>query len=201
MPRKKISKKVAKSFVAQYLKKSKLEKLPKKVKKNLAKAEERLSKKVAGDGTFGDIIKDHAGELVDLVDRLKENFKDWKFSVTRVFQDLRFVIGISTEVAQIVNEIEGELGLEGLTPEQARQRKVEFGQELVYFVWLAWNPFGDIAKWIPFKSTIEKRLVFWVAEMGIEAALDFFAANQEVTVSSVKKKKKIVKSKVLRKAF
>ena len=81
---------------------------------------------------------------------------------------------------QIVNEMRDRVVPAGVTGDAAWEVQRAFGQDLTYFVWKAVGPFDKKYNWIPFKKTIEKKLVKWLAGMGLEAARKLFSANKEV---------------------
>jgi len=191
------------SYLEKYLEKHRLDRLSKKQKKKLENLESKLdatTQKQTGLN-FEDIIKEHAEKIIDLVERLELYFQGWEFSLGNMYEAVRFVYSIAMEVSQIVNEIEKDLKLDGLSSEEAYKVKVEFGTELTVFVWNLWDPLKDVAGWLPFRKTLEEMVIRWLAEMAIKAALDFLGANKTVGAMSVGKKgnKNIVK--VFMKAF
>lgn len=170
------------SFLDTYVKKYRLDKLSSGTKKNLVKLEtqlDKVTKKAAKGVSFLDSIKDHANTISDLIERVAKHFDGWKLGLTTVLPSLRFVISIATEVYQIVEQMHDSIVQSGMTKEQQSEAKLAFGKDLVWFVWTTVGPFDKVLTWLPFRKTIEKKLVHWIAGMGLEAALDLFSANSQ----------------------
>lgn len=168
-------------FLKHYVKKHRLDTMPEKHKKNIAKLEEKIAKhveKAPGPLKFDDVLKEHGQKIADLVERLSDYIKDMpSLSFSGVISLFRFVYSISIEIFQIVKDVSGAVVDDSMTDEEQHDAKVTFGKELVYFVWLTVDPLGKRFNWIPFKKTIEKKLVMWLAGMALESAVDLFDAG------------------------
>lgn len=169
------------SFLTQYLKKHRLDKISDKQKERLEQLEEKLSDIVKNDEksfTFEDLLKQHGEHIADLVERLSNYLKNLPpWSLANTFNLFRFVGGIAIEVYQMVESMSQSIIKDGMTDQQKHETKVTLGKELVYFVWEIVNPLGNYFNWLPFKKTIEKTLVFWLAEMALDNTVDLFEAK------------------------
>jgi hypothetical protein len=173
------------SFLDNYLKHSlpPLDEKHKEVLSNLEKSlDETIATKDAGlativtNRTFEEAIIQYSSELLDLIERLKKYIDSMDFSNwSGVFSSLRLIISASTEIYQITEAISSEFIHESMNAQESRNAKIKFGKDLVYFVWKIIDPLNSKFKWLPFKHIIEKKMVMWLAGMGIEAAIDFFA--------------------------
>ncbi len=176
------------SFIDVYMKKHRVGKITNANKKNIKKLEDKLSsitKQSKLGLSFLDTIRQHGGQLGDLIERIQQHFDEWKFTWKNTFSAFQFVYSIATEVYQIVDTMHDEIVPTGATPEEAKEIKRTFGKNLVYFVWKTIDPLGKAFRWIPFKKTIEKKLVLWLAGLGLDAAQNLFKANKEVASFSV----------------
>ncbi len=165
------------SFIDHYLKKYRLEKLSGKAKKNLSKLESKIDKFVSnskGPLTFEDCLKEHGTEIADLVERISKAI-DQPFNHPIGY--LRFVSSISFEAYQIVEAMSGCVVDESMSQEEQHTAKVGFGKQLVYFIWMTVDPLKDRFNWVPFKKTVVKRLVLWLAGMALESVVDLFEAS------------------------
>lgn len=176
------------SFLDTYVKKYRLDKLDTKTKKNVHKLEKKLDDWQyfpLGKGlSFEDVIKDHANFIADLIERVSEQFGGWtrwKLSFKQIWSSFRFVISIATEVYQIVEKIKSSLVFDTVSEAEGNVLKRKFGQDLVWFIWTAVGPMNKTLTWLPFRKTIEKMIVRWIAGMGLDAAKDLFQANKEIT--------------------
>jgi hypothetical protein len=170
------------SFIDHYLKEHNLDPLPQDIKKNLDKLEKEIKAKIDDnptDSTFEDVAKKYGPQIADIVGRFREvlgEYDYWKttggWSVGTVIGILRFVINIGVEVKQLVDQMKGDIVSDSLSFEQAKAAKIDFGQSLVYFIWKTVDPLKGRLGWIPFKKTVEKKLVFWVASMAFDFAGD-----------------------------
>lgn len=176
------------SFIDTYMKKHRLGDLSKTTRKHLNQLEKKLdavTKKAKKGLSFLDSIKNH-GELIgDLIERVQQHFDDWKLTWKTAFSTFSFVTSIAIEVYQIIDTMQDEVVPDGLTGEQAWEAKKKFGKELIFFIWKTVGPLDKILTWIPFRKTIEKNIVMWLAGMGLETARKMFGANKEVTGFSV----------------
>lgn len=172
------------SFIDTYMKKHRIGDISSSVRKNLAKLEKVLdsvTKKAKKGLSFLDAIKDYGDEIGDLIERVQQHFDGWKFTLTGAFSSFRFVYSIAIEVYQIIDAMKDEIVPDGLTGEQAWQAKRVFGKNLIFFIWKTVGPLDKRFNWIPFKKTIEKKLVLWLAGMGMDTARSMFKANKEVS--------------------
>ena len=169
------------SFLDHYVRKHRLGKVSDKKKKQLKQLEEELNKTTSkGKGaTFSNAIKTRSADISDLIERVSLHFEGWKLNWRNAFSSLKLVISISSEVYQIVDEIKDEIVPPNATKAEAEAVKQKFGQDLVWFIWMAVDPLERVLPWLPFKRTIEKLLVRWIAGMGIHAAMEMFAANKK----------------------
>lgn len=186
------------SFLDHYLKKHRLEKMPEKHKRNIEKIERQLEYITQGGQlTFEDCIKQYGSDIADLVERVSNyisEFDDWSFSY--VVSTFRFVYNIAIEVYQIVHHMSGCVITDDMSDQEQHDAIVSFGRELVYFIWKTVDPLGGRFTWIPFKQTIEKKIVMWLASMSLESAIDLFqAANlHEISIMDVTGKQSIIKA-------
>lgn len=167
-------------FLDSYLTKFKLDDLPAKAQESLAKVEKDIEKALEvneANPIFDECVKQFGPQVADLVERFNAHFANMKWSISTIGQNLRFVINIGTEVYQIVEQVGHLVVLPNMTDMEKHNAKVNFGKQLCYFIWMTVNPLKDKLSWIPFKKTIEKKLVFWIAGMALEHTVDLFAAR------------------------
>lgn len=172
------------SFIDTYMKKNRLGDISSATRKNLDKLEKKLdavTAKAKNGTSFLDSIKNHGEQIGDLIERVQQHFSGWKFTWRNSFSTFQFIYNIAIEVYQIIDTMHDEIVPEGVTGEKAWEAKSEFGKQLIYFVWKAIGPLDKTLNWIPFKKTIEKKLVLWIAGMGLESARKLFSANKEVS--------------------
>lgn len=184
------------SFIDIYMK-NRVGDISLSVRKNLAKLEEKLdsvTKKAKKGISFLDAVKNYGGEIGDLIERVQQHFDGWKFTVSGAFASFRFVSSIAIEVYQIVDAMKDEIVPEGVTKEEAWLVKRKFGKDLTYFIWKIIGPLDKKFNWVPFKKTIEKRLVLWFAGMGMDTARSIFKANKEVLSFSTNNKAVSIKA-------
>lgn len=169
------------SFVDHYLRKHRLDKMPEKVKERTKKLEDKLHEyvgKAAGEKTFEDCLKEYGTEIADLVERVSQHVKNRPpLSLGGVINTFKFVYSISVEVYQIVEAMSACIIDESMSPEEQHDAKVGFGKELVYFIWMTVDPLAGRFGWIPFKRSVEKKLVMWLAGMALESTVDLFEAQ------------------------
>lgn len=188
------------SFIDTYLEKYRLDEMPEKVKKNLDQLEKDMADKVQSDDVedFGECLAKYGAEISDLIERVSAKIDDLSIgSLSDVLNLFRFVKTIGFEAYQLVELLSDCVVPDGLSDEEAKEAKEakkEFGIDLTYFIWVTINPLEGKLTWLPFKKTIEKKVVRWLAGMAIDFAMDFFSANEEVTMS------KAVTKTVVRKA-
>jgi hypothetical protein len=164
------------SFIDHYLKEQNLDPLPESTKKNLDKLEKEIKAKIDDnptDSTFEEVAKKYGAQIGDIVARFSAHWKaidGW--SISTVIGSLRFVINIGVEVRQLVEQMKGDIVTDDMTPEESKAATVDFGKSLVFFIWKTVDPLQGRLSWIPFKKTIERKLVFWVADMAFDFAGD-----------------------------
>lgn len=165
------------NFLDVYLNKYKLTDVSSVVQKHIEELEKSLHDMylTAPDSKkFDDVAKAHVVDLVDLTERVKQHLSKWHFSWTNVWGSLKFVLNISNEVSQIVNSLYTETA----GKDYSTAKQLAFGQDLVWFVWSTINPLKDKYTWIPFKKTIEHKVVRNVAKIGLQAAFDILDVNK-----------------------
>lgn len=170
------------SFIDTYMKKHRIGDISSASRKSLDKLEKKLdsiTKNAKNGASFLDSIKEYGEEIGDLIERVQKHFDGWEFSET--FSSFRFISSIAIEVYQIIDSMKDEIVPDGITGEPAWQAKRTFGKNLTFFIWKTVGPLDKKFNWIPFKKTIEKKLVLWLAGMGIDTARSMFKANKEVS--------------------
>lgn len=180
-------------FIDTYVKKHRLGDISKRAKKHLSKIEKTLdniTEKAKKGLSFLDSIKEHGDQIGDLIERVKQGIS----SDEGLFSRFRFISSIAIEVYQLVDLMHDEVVPDGLTGEKAWQAKRTFGVQLIYFIWEAVGPLDKIYTWIPFKKTIERKLVRWLAGMGMDAARSLFNVNKEVASFSVNNSMPFIKA-------
>lgn len=170
------------SFLDSYLSKYKLDAIPDSVKTSLSKVETNLKQMVsdANNTTFDDAVKQFGPQVADLIERFSNYFASlngWSFS--KISESLRFVIGLATEVFHIVENVKDVIIKPEMTDTEKHSAKVDFGKQLVYFIWITVDPFKDKFNWLPFKNTIEKNLVLWIADMALQHTVDLFSISNK----------------------
>jgi hypothetical protein len=178
------------SFIDQYLSKERFSDLTSGVKEKLDKIESALmdTAKEAGASSFEDCLKGQAVAINGLVERVSAKVKDVQVkSLKDALGLLRFVKNIGFEVYQLVDQLADCSIPKNLAAEEAKKAKVQLGVDLTHFVWITVSPLKDKFKWIPFKQSLESKLVKWLAGMSIQFAFDFFEkAKESVKKSSTK---------------
>ena len=173
------------SFLDKYLDGNQLSSLPSAALDRLRQLEEELQDKSAeGGGDFGECVKTFGPQLADLSQRLGAKIKSLSVKSIRDAIDLiKYATNVGFEIHQIVDSIKDCVLPDQLPPEAQKQRQIDFSKDLAYFVWMTVNPLGDKLNWIPFKKTIEAKLVKWIAGMAVELASELIDKN-EVTKAS-----------------
>jgi len=167
------------SFIDTYMKKYRIGEIIDKQRKNLEKLEEKLNDFTSNSKnglSFLDAIKKHGDQISDLIERVRNQLKNKKASL----DSLKFIYSICIEIYQIIDQIHDDIVPDGITGKNAWVVKRQFGIELVYFIWRTIGPLDKSFNWIPFKKAIEKKLVYWIAGMGIDAAHNLFTTNKEI---------------------
>lgn len=168
-------------FLDNYLKSYRLDEITANAKSSLDKIEkdlEKVLKENENNPAFEECVKMFGPKIADLVDRFSSHFTNlngWSFAAIK--SSLRFVINIGTEVYQIVESVKQLVVTPSMSQAEAHAAKVNFGQHLSYFVWSTVDPLKGKLSWLPFKNTVEKKLVFWIAGMTLEHTVDLFAAQ------------------------
>ena len=119
------------------------------------------------------MIKDSGDKIANIVERFGAYWRSVDgWSLSSLSSTFRFVLNIGVEVSQILNDVQKHLITASMTAEQAKQSKTQFGQELTFFIWKTVDPLKSKFNWLPFKTSVEKKLVFWISGMAIEFAQD-----------------------------
>lgn len=176
------------SFLETYVNKYRLDKIKPQEKKHLHDIETQLDQsvnKISSNRSFLEIIKIHGDDIADLVERVGSHFDNWKFTIKKSISSFRFVINIAIEIYQMVENISSSLVSENMDNVEKESVKTQFGVDLVWYVWSIVNPINKRFRWIPFKKVFEKKIVKWLARMGISASRDLFKANEKKVDSFV----------------
>lgn len=179
------------SFIDIYMKKNRIGDVSSIARKNLAKLEKKLdaiTQRGKRGLSFLDAIKDYGEVIGSLIERIQQHFDRWEFTVSGAFASFRFVYSIAFEVYQIIEAMKDDVVPDGLTGEKAWQAKRTFGKNLIYFIWKTVDPLDRRFNWIPFKKTIEKKLVLWLAGMGMDISRSIFEANKEISTFAANNK-------------
>jgi len=70
-----------------------------------------------------------------------------------------------------------------MTEEEQEKAKLEFGKDLTYFIWMTVDPLEGYFNWLPFKKSLEKWIVRWLAGYALETAMDMLEAQGISTFS------------------
>lgn len=163
-------------FIDHYLEKHRLDKMPDKHKKNVDQLEKELKEKAkSNNGTTDfeeDILKAYGPQIADLVERASKALHR-----ESGFRRLYAVFNIGIEVYQLVDQMAEKVVPPGITGEKAKQYRVEFGKDLTYFIWKTIDPLSGYVNWLPFKQSIERFVVRWLAGYALDAALDLLLAK------------------------
>lgn len=172
-------------FLDHYVKNHNLEPLPPKQVENLEKLEKVIKTKIEAQGSdFETCIKVSGPQVSDLAGRLSAEMKALKpFGWGKLFSALKFVYNIAFEVAQIVQDMSGCLVPPNTSDADREKILITAGQDLTWFVWTMVDPFDGKFKWVLFKKTIEKKLIRWLAGLGISSVLHLF--RKGLSTSSV----------------
>lgn len=179
------------SFLDEYLSSSdKLTAVSDKVKNALKDLEHKISNQTnESGGDFNECVKEFGPQLADLADRLKTKISSLSIkSFSDAWNIIKFAKNLGFEVYQITDNVKDCVFKD--TPDSEKEAKeLEFGKDLAYFVWLSVNPLNGKLTWLPFKTTLEKKLVRWIAGMAIELARDVLnkTVNKSETNSDIVK--------------
>ncbi len=179
------------SFIDTYMKKNRIGDITSGARKKLDKLEEKLNtitKKARKGLSFLDTVKEYGDEIGDLIERVQQHFDGRELTLKGAFPGFGFVYSIAIEVYQIIDAMKDNIVPDGLTGEAAWDAKRNFGVQLIHFIWKTVGPLDKRFNWIPFKKTIEKKIVFWLAGMGMDAARNMFKANKETSNFAVNNK-------------
>jgi hypothetical protein len=173
------------SFLDKYLENHGLGSVPQRMKERVARLEEKLNTTLTDSGgNFDECVKSFGPQLADISSRLGQRIKGMRVQSFRdAWELVKFAKNIGFEIYQVVDAVRDCVFKDGLTGEAAKQREIAFGKDLAYFVWLTANPLKDRFDWLPFKKTIEEKLVKWIAGMAIELAYDML--NKSFKASSL----------------
>lgn len=181
------------SFIDTYMKNHSALDISASKRKMLSKLEQKLdaiTKKSQSPATFLDAIQKYGDEIGDLIERVNQ----WKSSTKGFFSTFKFAYSIAIEVFQIVNAMHAEIVPTGLSKDEEWQIKLEFGKQLTYFIWKTVGLLDKRLNWVPFKKTFEKKIVFWIAGMGLETFHNMFEANKEISTFAVNNKAVLAKA-------
>lgn len=167
------------SFIDKYLDKNRLSAISDKAKETLARLEQEVQDNMSvNGGDYEECVKQFGPQLADLAQRLSEKLKTFSIkSISDAIEAIKFAKNLGFEIYQIVDSVKDCVMPTPLPAEEAKQRQVSFGKDLAYFVWMTADPLAGRLGWIPFKKTLEMRLVKWIAGMAIELAYDVFEKN------------------------
>lgn len=166
------------SFLDKYLEENNLPPLPNNIKDRLEEIEEKLKNMFPDQDQFTDAIRECYPKIVEIVERTKKEFEGWKLTAGNVVSAFRFVISMANDVSEIVQELSSKIVPPGATPEEAHNRKIQFGKELTWFTYSMWNP--KLIKWLPesVEAWVERKVIYWLSGMAIDWALDYFGSGQ-----------------------
>lgn len=182
-------------FLDYYVDEHRLDGLSEKAKKVLGKVEKKLEQQVketSESADFEDCLAVHGPKIADLIERFAAHLES--FSWKGVTGTLRFVANIAVEVYQIVEDLYECIVTEDMDEEQQESAKIEMVKDLTYFVWVTVGPLDDKYKWVPFKKTIEKKAVKWLAGRAWELAIDLLLANEGLETLAVGNSKPYVRT-------
>ncbi|KKM14855.1 hypothetical protein LCGC14_1701940 [marine sediment metagenome] len=179
-------------FLTEYLQNNRLDPVSSKVSKNLEALEAKLQEQ-SKTGEFDKAIQKYGPEILALVQRASKAFAKMSFSLSK----LKVIAQLGTEVYQLVDKIQDIIITENMTEEEKEAAKVAFGTDLIYFIYLTINPLKGKFTWLPFKKSIEKKVVLWLAEMGMESAMKLFDSIGSKVVESMSVKDQAIAFKVL----
>jgi hypothetical protein len=167
-------------FLQNYVEEHRLESLSESIKDRLNQIEIEMKEKVEQNtgSSFDVCLEQYGPKIADLTARVSEQIGGLALKTLSDYIGLlRFVWNIGIEVYQLVQDLAGCVYTDTMTPEQKHDAQISFGVDLIYFIWLTADPFKNKFNWIPFKKTLEQRLIRFVARLALDSALDFFKAN------------------------
>ena len=162
------------SFLEEYVSKHLLDNLSPSQQDNINNLETLLKDQVT-NGSFEDILKQYGSQISDLVNRTSQAVSG-EISLSK----LRVIINIAIEVYQLVEVMSSSIVKPDMLEDDKKIAKVAFGQDLTYFIWITVDPLKDYFNWLPFKKTIEKKVVKILSGFGIKSALDILESNKQI---------------------
>jgi len=162
------------SFLEEYVSKHLLDNLSPSQQDNINNLETLLKDQVT-NGSFEDILKQYGSQISDLVNRTSQAVSG-EISLSK----LRVIINIAIEVYQLVEVMSSSIVKPDMLEEDKKIAKITFGQDLTYFIWITVDPLKDYFNWLPFKKTIEKKVVKILSGFGIKSALDILESNKQM---------------------
>jgi hypothetical protein len=177
------------TFLQKYIQGNAVTAITDKQKTVLENIEAKLTEQIAGKTSFTDVIKEYAPQIIDLVNRLAAKFREfsWKKGFSGFIDTFKFVINVAVEVWQILEKIsEKVLGAAGFSEGAALEAKIQFGKDLVYYIWKVVDPLTGRFDWIPFKVTLEKWILYKLADFGLRYSYEFFKKNFGIEIMDAK---------------
>lgn len=187
-------------FVDSYLNNNKLPPVSDKVKKRLGRLEEEMKQKTSdAEGAFEDCLSQFEPDITDISGRLAEKLSDLHVGgIGDAIEMIKFAKNMGFEIYQLVINMKSCVIPPDLSPDQEKERILDFGQDLAWFIWMIVDPLKGKFLWIPFRKKIEEILVRWIAGMGMELAWDVFDNNKKkIPVVSKSSKNKTIVMKAL----
>lgn len=150
---------------------------------NLKKLEDHMLT-IAGktEKTFEDCIKEFGPDIQSLIDRV-DGLMSKEFGFCQWCSRFYVVYNISLEIYQIVERVSGCVIDPQLDSEQKQAAKIDFGKNLVYFVWRAVDPLRNFK--FPFKKTLERIAVRWLTGMAFRSAGKIFGSETQLSSFNV----------------
>lgn len=167
------------SFLDKYLDGNRLGSLPQVALDRLRELEQQLNNtSTENGGNFDECVTVFGPQLADLSQRLSDKIKTISVkSIKDAIGLIRFATNVGFEIHQIVENVK-DCVLPGELPEEEKKaRQIDFSKDMAYFIWMTVDPLAGKLTWIPFKKTIEEKLVKWVAGMAVGLASDFLNKN------------------------
>lgn len=162
------------SFLEEYVSKHLLDNLSPSQQNNINNLETLLKDQVT-NGSFEDILKQYGSQISDLVNRTSQAVSG-ELSLSK----LRVIINIAIEVYQLVEVMSNSIVKPDMLEEDKKTAKITFGQDLTYFIWITVDPLKDYFNWLPFKKTVEKKVVKILSGFGIKSAMDILESNKQL---------------------
>ena len=162
------------SFLDKYLGDNKLKEISGGALTRLQDLEEKLRLESDEEGKdFDECVKLFGPRLVDIATRLGERVRGISVkSIQDALSLIQFAAHIGFEIYQVTNDVKDCVIPEGLSEAESLARQIDFSKDLAYFVWLTADPLAGKLSWIPFKKTLEEKLVRFVAGAAAKLAID-----------------------------